>query len=214
MTPRGFMRLPSLLAGLVVAAATIGCQGERQAGEAADDTMQVAVGAPAPVYAASTVEGTPTSLADLRGQVVLLNIWATWCKPCRQEMPALDTLQRRHGASGLTVVGVSIDEPGARDRIAPFARELGASYTLWHDPADRISPTFLAVGVPASYLIDRTGILRWRHVGPIAADDPALTAALAAALVDTLDATGARGADTVAVGAARAPAPAGGGTTP
>jgi cytochrome c-type biogenesis protein len=204
VTPLGGARLPSLLAGLVAAAATIGCQGERQAGEGADDAMMVAVGAPAPVYAASTVEGTPASLADLRGQVVLLNIWATWCKPCRQEMPALDTLQRRHGASGLTVIGVSIDEPGARDRIAPFARELGASYTLWHDPADRVSSTFLAVGVPASYLIDRDGTLRWRHVGPVTADDPALTAALREALRPAV-------ADSTAAGAA---SPSGGGGTP
>jgi cytochrome c biogenesis protein CcmG/thiol:disulfide interchange protein DsbE len=168
-----------VMAALVSLVALAACARGEGSGTAA---TTVAVGAPAPAYTATTVAGAPVSLADLRGRVVLLNIWATWCKPCRQEMPALDTLQRRHGASGLTVVGVSIDEPGARDRIAPFARELGASYTLWHDPADRVSPTFLAVGVPASYLIDRTGILRWRHVGPIAADDPALTAALREAL--------------------------------
>lgn len=187
---------------LAALTALAGCaRGERSA---ATPATMVAVGAPAPAYAATTVVGAPAALADLRGRVVLLNIWATWCKPCRQEMPALDTLQRRHAAEGLTVVGVSIDEPGERDRIAPFAQELGASYALWHDPDDRVSSTFLAIGVPASYLIDRDGTLRWRHVGPVTADDPALTAALREAL-------GSAAADSTAAGTA---SPSGGGGTP
>jgi len=115
----------------------------------------VAVGAPAPTYAAETVEGTPIALADLKGKVVLLNIWATWCKPCREEIPALETLFQRHRAAGLEVIGVSIDAPSEAARLRPFVTELGASY-----------------------LIDRDGVLRWRHMGPVRADDPALTAAL------------------------------------
>jgi len=192
---------------VVFAAALGGCaRGDRADASSANP---VAVGAPAPAYAATTITGAPAALADLRGRVVLLNIWATWCKPCRQEMPALDTLERRHAAAGLTVVGVSIDEPGERDRIAPFAQELGASYTLWHDPDDRVSSTFLAIGVPASYLIDRDGTLRWRHVGPVTADDPALTAALREALGATSTAD-APPAATAADGAR----PSGGGGAP
>ena len=192
---------------VVFAAALGGCaRGDRADASSANP---VAVGAPAPAYAATTITGAPAALADLRGRVVLLNIWATWCKPCRQEMPALDTLERRHAAAGLTVVGVSIDEPGERDRIAPFAQELGASYTLWHDPDDRVSSTFLAIGVPASYLIDRDGTLRWRHVRPVTADDPALTAALREALGATATAD-APPAATAADGAR----PSGGGGAP
>ncbi len=142
----------------------------------------VAVGADAPNYAAHAMDGTPVALADLRGDVVLLNIWATWCKPCRQEIPALETLHRTYGARGLRVTGVSIDAHNDTLAIAGFARELGASYTLWKDPDDRVSTTFLAVGVPATYLIDRNGVLRWRHMGPVKADDPALLAALDSAL--------------------------------
>ena len=158
------------LALALTAALLVGCGGaERET---------VAVGAPAPTYAAETVEGTPIALADLKGKVVLLNIWATWCKPCREEIPALETLFQRHRAAGLEVIGVSIDAPSEGARLRPFVTELGASYPLWHDPDDRVSSTFLALGVPASYLIDRDGILRWRHMGPVRADDPALTAAL------------------------------------
>jgi cytochrome c biogenesis protein CcmG, thiol:disulfide interchange protein DsbE len=142
----------------------------------------VAVGAPAPAYAAELQDGTPVSLADHKGEVVLLNIWATWCKPCRQEMPALDTLHRRHAAQGLRIAGVSIDVDDDRTKVAEFAASLGASYTLWYDPDDKVSTTFLAIGVPASYLIGRDGTLRWRHVGPVTADDGPLNAALRAAL--------------------------------
>lgn len=164
--------------GVLIAAAACG-RGGRDAAPSA-----VTVGAPAPAYAAQSLDGAPVALADLKGRVVLLNIWATWCKPCRQEMPALDTLQTRHAAEGLTVVGVSIDEPQTRDRIAAFAAELGAHYTLWHDPDDRVSSSFLAIGVPASYLIGRDGTLRWKHMGPVTAGDGALTAALQAALAE------------------------------
>lgn len=142
----------------------------------------VAVGAPAPRYAAEKADGTPIALADLRGEVVLLNIWATWCKPCRQEIPALETLHQRHRAAGLVVAGVSIDVDEDRQKVAEFATALGASYAMWYDPDDRVSTTFLAIGVPASYLIGRDGTLRWRHVGPITAEDGALNAALKAAL--------------------------------
>jgi thiol-disulfide isomerase/thioredoxin len=116
--------------------------------------------------------------------VVLLNIWATWCKPCREEIPALETLHQRHASEGLLIAGVSIDVSGDSAKIASFAQELGASYVLWHDPDDVVSTTFLAIGVPASYLVGRDGTLRWRHVGPVAADDSSLNAALKTALAE------------------------------
>lgn len=159
---------------VLTAALLMGCR--------ATERETVAVGAPAPAYAAQTVEGSPIALADLHGKVVLLNIWATWCKPCREEIPALETLFQRHRTQGLEVIGVSIDAPSEAGRLRPFVTELGASYPLWHDPDDRVSSTFLALGVPASYLIDRNGVLRWRHMGPVRADDPALTAALGTVL--------------------------------
>lgn len=164
---------PLLFAALLLGA----CGGSERA-----PRRPVAVGADAPNYAAMTMDGTPIALADLRGDVVLLNIWATWCKPCRQEIPALETLHRTYGARGLRVTGVSIDAHNDTLAIAGFARELGASYALWRDPDDRVSSTFLSVGVPATYLIDRNGVLRWRHMGPVKADDAALLLALDSAL--------------------------------
>lgn len=144
--------------------------------------MVVKVGQPAPAYTARVLSGPAIALDTLRGDVVLLNVWATWCKPCRQEIPALDSLHREFAPQGLRVVGVSIDLEGEEQRIADFAKELGASYGLWHDPDDNVSSTFLAIGVPATFLIDRTGVLRWRHHGPVTYADSALNAALATAL--------------------------------
>jgi cytochrome c-type biogenesis protein len=128
------------------------------------------------------MDGTAIALADLKGEVVLLNVWATWCKPCRQEIPALDSLHREFGPRGFRVAGVSIDVIADTVAIVSFARDLGASYTLWLDPDDKVSTTFRAIGVPSTYLIDREGVLRWRHMGPVKATDPVLRAVLDSAL--------------------------------
>jgi thiol-disulfide isomerase/thioredoxin len=152
------------------------------------------VGAPAPAYAAVTPAGDPVSLGAARralpagGGAVLLNVWATWCQPCRAEVPALDTLQRRHAARGLRVVGVSVDDGRAPADVERFARRLGASYAVWLDPDDRISPLLGAYGVPASVLVDRAGVVRWRHVGPVTAADPGLARALDQVLAPPPDA--------------------------
>lgn len=160
---------------LVGAATLVACGAD---GASRTPRTAVAVGAPAPVYTATTMDGKPVSLADHRESVVMVNVWATWCKPCREEIPALDSLYREYGSRGLLIAGVSIDVMDDTARIAGFARELGASYPLWLDPDDRVSGTFLAIGVPSTYLIDRAGVLRWRHMGPVRANDPALRALL------------------------------------
>ncbi len=158
---------------MFAAAALVACSGSEGARIA-----PVTIGQPAPEYTAQQLDGTPVTLAQLKGEVVLLNVWATWCKPCREEIPALDSLHREFGARGLRVTGVSIDVITDTVEIAGFARELGASYTLWLDPDDKVSSTFRAIGVPSTYLIDRDGVLRWRHMGPVRASDPALRALL------------------------------------
>lgn len=142
----------------------------------------VAIGSPAPHYTAQRMGGSPVALADHRGEAVLLNVWATWCKPCREEIPALDSLYREFGPRGLVVVGVSIDVLTDTVRIAGFARELGATYPLWLDPEDRVSTTFRAIGVPATFLVDRDGVLRWSRMGAVHASDARLRAALDSSL--------------------------------
>lgn len=133
-------------------------------------------------YDAVTLVGDSVALADLRGQVVLLNVWATWCAPCRAEIPVLQDLHERRGGEGLRVVGVSVDDPSARDDVQRFSRELGMTYAIWLDPAERVSSTFRLHGIPSTIVIGKNGRERWRVVGPIEPGDPALARALDEAL--------------------------------
>lgn len=153
-----------------------------------DSPSVVAVGKPAPPYTATSLNGDTVSLGALRGKVVLLNIWATWCAPCREEIPYLQTLFARHEKDGFEIVGVSVDARGSATTVESFRKDFGMTYPIWLDPDERVQTLFLALGVPASYLIDRDGILRWKHLGTVKPSDTSFADALAAAL-------GSRGTD-------------------
>ena len=170
------MRLLSAWVGVVgaVCVAAAGC------GEAR--VPRVEVGAPAPRYAATTLDGDSATTASLAGKVVLLNIWATWCAPCREEIPFLQSLYEKHRGNGLEIIGVSVDTRGQDAAIRGFVKDFGMTYPVWRDPDERVQSMFLALGVPASSLIDRGGILRWRRLGTISASDTTLTRALTDAL--------------------------------
>ena len=158
----------------VAAALALGCSRE--------PAQRVVIGEPAPRYAATTLAGDSASTAALAGKVVLLNVWATWCAPCRAEIPYLQSLYEQHRADGLEIVGVSVDARGQESAITDFAKEFRMTYPIWRDPDERVQSLYMALGVPSSYLIDRAGILRWRRLGTIRASDTTLTQALAAAL--------------------------------
>jgi len=165
----------------LVAAAALAC-GDSGDGRRFGAPAPVEVGRPAPAYAAVSVEGDSVSLAALRGKPVLLNIWATWCHPCREEIPELQRLYERYRDQGLELVGVSVDAGGDEAAIRDFMRRYGMTYPVWRDPAENVSTTFLALGVPATFLIDRDGVLRWRKTGPIGKRDTSLTVAVETAL--------------------------------
>jgi thiol-disulfide isomerase/thioredoxin len=111
-----------------------------------------------------------------------VNLWATWCLPCRAETPELVRLHRRYAAAGLAIVGVSLDTAGAAAKVREFVRLNGIPYTILHDPDDRATGLFGAAALPASYLFDRQGLLVWSQVGAIGKNDPGLAAALERAL--------------------------------
>jgi peroxiredoxin len=159
---------------VAVAGAIAGC-GTGEAGV-------VAVGAPVPAYAAVSLDGDSVSIAAHRGSVVLVNVWATWCHPCRTEIPHLRALYDRYRDRGFTVVGVSVDAEGTDDVIRAFMQEFDMTFPVWRDPDERISTRFLTVGVPATFLVDRGGVLRWKKTGPIAPGDTALASAIERAL--------------------------------
>ncbi len=138
-----------------------------------DRFLPVEVGTAAPDFAARDMRGRPVSLEQLRGQVVLVNIWATWCGPCRDEMPSLQRLHERLGARGLHVVAVSVDGASAAERAAgdprrlveAFAREMGLDFTLWLDPSGEVQRTYRTTGVPESFLVDRDGTIVKKVIG-------------------------------------------------
>lgn len=153
----------------IVALALVACAGDDHV-----PARPLEIGQPAPHYSAVSLSGDSVSLAQLRGRVVLLNVWATWCHPCREEIPVLQALHARYASRGLELVGVSVDARGEEATIREFATDFKMTYPLWLDPDERVQSTFLAIGVPATFLIDRDGVLRWRHVGPIRANDSTL----------------------------------------
>jgi len=108
-----------------------------------------------PDFSLRTPEGRIVSLAGLHGKVVVLNFWATWCRECRTEMPAFETLHRRFGARGLVVVGVNMREgaPAAQG----YARELGLTFPLVLDPDGTVAARYGVVGLPTTFLIGRDG---------------------------------------------------------
>lgn len=141
-----------------------------------------AVGTAAPAYGALTMAGDSVDLHALKGNVVLLNVWATWCIPCRREVPELQALHQDNESRGLKVVGVSIDGEEARGDVEGFMRDFNMTYSVLRDPGERVLTVFRIQGVPASYLIDREGVVRWRTIGPFKATDAGLQAALQASL--------------------------------
>ena len=163
------------LGAAVLAAAMMSCT-------MPDASSRVAVGAPAPSYQAVSLDGDSVSLAGHRGKVVLFNVWATWCHPCRDEIPELRALHARYQPRGLELIGVSVDADGSDDVIRSFMRDFQMEYPIWRDPGERVSTRFLVIGVPATFLIDREGILRWRKTGPIQPGDSTLVAAIEQAL--------------------------------
>ncbi|MCY0985658.1 TlpA disulfide reductase family protein [Nannocystis sp. ILAH1] len=183
LAPRPRALLTCLL-GLVLVTACEGKPAAGTTGKTGGAAPVLALGAPVPPFAGTTLRGEPLSLAELRGRVVLLNVWATWCDPCREELPDLQALHVRHEPEGLTVLGVSTDAARDAKTLRTMVSGFGLTYPVIHDERNVVSGPFQVIGYPASYLIDRAGNLRWRRDGLIPTGDPELAAALAAALAE------------------------------
>ena len=128
---------------------------------------------PAPNYSAVTLEGEQVSLSDLHGKTVLINSWATWCQPCREEMPDLQILQDRFSDMEFVVIGVSIDDAGSVKNIQGFLQSEDISYIIWHDPDNKFQHAFRTIGVPESVLVSKDGLILYQWKGvfePISQD--------------------------------------------
>ena len=117
----------------------------------------------APDFDLMSRDGDSVSLSDLSGQVVMINFWATWCGPCREEMPHLEALYQRYSDLGFVLLGINVEEDssGADD----FLAETPVSFPILFDPASKVSELYEVVAMPSTVLVDRSGGLRFIHHG-------------------------------------------------
>jgi cytochrome c biogenesis protein CcmG/thiol:disulfide interchange protein DsbE len=120
---------------------------------------------PAPELVLPQLDGTPIALRDLRGQVVLINVWATWCPPCRAEMPAIQQAYAEYRARGFTVLAVNQREDATA--IAPFLEQHGLTFPILLDRDGQASATYQASALPSSFFVDRRGVIRAVYRGPM-----------------------------------------------
>ncbi len=122
-------------------------------------------------HAMNVRTGRPASLAEYRGRVVLLNVWATWCQPCRIEMPSMERLHRRLAGKDFEVVAVSVDKEG-QDVVMKFVKELGLTFDILQDQSGAIQQIYQTTGVPESFMIDREGVIIKKVIGAAEWDGP------------------------------------------
>ncbi|NKN31695.1 peroxiredoxin family protein [Marichromatium bheemlicum] len=125
---------------------------------------------PAPGFTLQSSGGAPVALADYRGRVVILNFWATWCPPCRDEMPSMQRAYEALAADGVEILAINVDEDAAT--IAEFGARLGLDFPLLVDPASAVTLDYGVRGLPTSYVVDRDGRLVFDVLGDLAWDDP------------------------------------------
>jgi peroxiredoxin len=121
-------------------------------------------GSAAPGFELPRLDGAKLALADLRGRVVLVNFWATWCKPCEDEMPAMERLYRAHHDAGFELLAISVGEDP--DPVRAFRDRLGLSFPILLDADRSVAQAWQTFRYPESYLIDRDGVVVERYVGP------------------------------------------------
>lgn len=121
------------------------------------------IGRTADDFALKGMDGANHRLSELRGQVVMVNFWATWCGPCREEMPPMNALYQRYKSLGFTVLGVNIDD--AQAGAKKMAKKLGVSYPILFDTDKKVSKQYKVSGMPTTVIIDRNGKVRHVHFG-------------------------------------------------
>ena len=129
-------------------------------------TEPIQPGLEIPNFTFPDINGREVSLSDHRGKVVLVNVWATWCPPCRQEMPSMQSLYEKFKGENFEILAVSIDSEG-REAVAPFMLKMNLTFPALLDPGETIRSLYGITGVPESFIIDKQGILVEKIIGPI-----------------------------------------------
>lgn len=128
-------------------------------------TVPVQVDFPAPELTLTTLDGTPASLSDYLGSVVLVNLWATWCPPCREEMPTLQAFYDEYRSDGFVLL--AIDQGETSQQVIPFVKEFDLDFLIWLDTGSEAGRVFETMNLPSSYVIDRSGRVRLMWIGGI-----------------------------------------------
>ncbi len=121
------------------------------------------VGAPAPDFSLNNLAGSAVRLSDLKGQVVLVNFWATWCGPCRLEMPSIQQQYEALKDKGFTVLAVNLDEPA--EDVGRYTSALGLTFPVLLDPGAKVNDLYRVRGYPTTFFVDRDGMIGREHVG-------------------------------------------------
>lgn len=126
------------------------------------ELFPVELGSEAPDFTAVTIDSAPRlkSLSDYRGQVVMVNVWATWCLPCRVEMPSIEALHQAYAQKGFKVLAVSVDDPGHGETIRAFVKQYKLTFEILHDPEKKIVEEYDILGYPETFIIGRDGVIR------------------------------------------------------
>ncbi len=156
----GFIFL-AVVAFMALSSSSVGSAG----GGTGLSTIPIEVNYQAPALALENIKGSTESLADFHNQVVLVNNWATWCPPCKAEMPTLVAFYNAHAKDGLIIVAIEAGEP--KDQVQKFADEYQMPFSVWLDPQGKALDAFKNGSLPNSYVIDRTGTVRLMWTGEI-----------------------------------------------
>ena len=156
----------ALLLGAFVAAA---CSDSNQEADAVNSPPAAKEGRLAPNFILSDLDGNEISLSNLRGKPVIVNFWATWCPPCREEMPAIETLYQQYKYLGVEIIGIGMMEN--ENRVREFVEEGNYNWTFAIDTKGEISWDYRVVAIPTSFFIDSQGIISSIHRGPMNTSD-------------------------------------------
>lgn len=155
------MRNVSILMRVVMIAALLGL--------VASPVQSSEVSGPAPDFTLKSNQGKNLKLSEHRGEVILLNFWASWCGPCRQEMPELEKLQARYQDYGFTILGVNVEEDSSK--ADGVLRKTPVSFPILYDTSNKVSKVYDVRAMPSTVMIDRDGNMRYLHKGYVPGDE-------------------------------------------
>lgn len=141
--------------------------GSAETGEKSFRSLPPVVGSPVPDFELSRLDGAPQKLSSLKGTPVMINFWATWCPPCKQEMPLLEKTGKKY-AGKMVIFGVDYEEePGA---VRPFIQGMGITYPVLLDRTGNVADRYFVKDFPYTFFVDRAGVLRAQHLGLLSED--------------------------------------------